>query len=154
MFFWNSLAFSMIQWMLAIWSLNQRSNPTQQVFYYHQFKCRSWWWTEEPGVLWSMGSQSWTQLSDWTELNWIQIQEAGNFVRLRDLLKMNSLYVGEAGIQVQVISLQTPCSQLPSFCALLFINSSLFLDLCPQWSYYLWHLSSSSLTVSSPIILC
>ena len=29
----------------------------------------SWWWTGRPGVLQSMGSQSWTQLSDWTELN-------------------------------------------------------------------------------------
>ena len=30
---------------------------------------RSWWWTENPGVLQSMGSQSWTQLNSWTELN-------------------------------------------------------------------------------------
>ena len=30
----------------------------------------SWWWTGKPGVLQSMGSaKSWTQLSDWTELN-------------------------------------------------------------------------------------
>ena len=28
----------------------------------------SWWWTGMPGVLQSMGSQSRTQLSDWTEL--------------------------------------------------------------------------------------
>ena len=28
---------------------------------------RSWWWTGKPGVLQSMGSQSWTRLSDWTE---------------------------------------------------------------------------------------
>ena len=27
----------------------------------------SWWWTGKPGVLRSMGSQSWTWLSDWTE---------------------------------------------------------------------------------------
>ena len=27
-----------------------------------------WWWTGRPGVLQSMGSQSWTRLSDWTEL--------------------------------------------------------------------------------------
>ena len=26
----------------------------------------SWWWTGKPGVLQSMGSQSWTRLSDWT----------------------------------------------------------------------------------------
>ena len=30
----------------------------------------SWWWTGRPGVLWFMESQSWTWLSDWTELNW------------------------------------------------------------------------------------
>ena len=28
------------------------------------------WWTGRPGVLRFMGSQSQTQLSDWTELNW------------------------------------------------------------------------------------
>ena len=28
----------------------------------------SWWWTGRPGVLWFMGSQSRTRLSDWTEL--------------------------------------------------------------------------------------
>ena len=28
---------------------------------------RSWWWTGRPGVLWFMGSQSRTWLSDWTE---------------------------------------------------------------------------------------
>ena len=30
----------------------------------------SWGWTGRPGVLWFMGLQSQTQLSDWTELNW------------------------------------------------------------------------------------
>ena len=30
----------------------------------------SWWWTGRPGVLQSVGSQSWTWLSDWTEPNW------------------------------------------------------------------------------------
>ena len=30
--------------------------------------CGSWWWTGKPGVLQFMGSQSWTQPSDWTEL--------------------------------------------------------------------------------------
>ena len=29
---------------------------------------RSWWWTGKPGMLQSMGSQSWTWLSDWTNL--------------------------------------------------------------------------------------
>ena len=33
---------------------------------------KSWWWTGKPGVLQSMGSQSRTQLSDWTEIQkWI-----------------------------------------------------------------------------------
>ena len=30
----------------------------------------SWWWTGRPGVLWFTWSQSWTLLSNWTELNW------------------------------------------------------------------------------------
>ena len=30
----------------------------------------SWWWTGRPGMLRFMGSQSQTQLSNWTELNW------------------------------------------------------------------------------------
>ena len=30
---------------------------------------RTWWWTGRPGVLQSMGLQSRTWLSDWTELN-------------------------------------------------------------------------------------
>ena len=30
------------------------------------------WWTGRPGVLWFMGSQSQTRLSNWTELNWAE----------------------------------------------------------------------------------
>ena len=30
----------------------------------------NWWWTGRPGVLRFMGLQSWTWLSDWTELSW------------------------------------------------------------------------------------
>ena len=38
---------------------------------------RSWWWTERPGVLQSMGSQR--VRHDWTELNWIKkVKEFGN----------------------------------------------------------------------------
>ena len=38
-------------------------------------KSRSWWWTGKPGVLQSMGSQSQTWLSKWTELSnvWIPV---------------------------------------------------------------------------------
>ena len=36
----------------------------------------SWWWTGRPGMLRFMGSQSWTRLSNWTEMNWTeQIQK-------------------------------------------------------------------------------
>ena len=33
----------------------------------------SWWWTGRLGVLQFMGSQSWTQLSNWTELKWTDV---------------------------------------------------------------------------------
>ena len=33
----------------------------------------SWWWTGRPGVLQFMGSQSRTWLSNWTELNWVNL---------------------------------------------------------------------------------
>ena len=35
---------------------------------------RSWWRTGKPGVLQSVGSQSWTRLNDWTELNWTEMK--------------------------------------------------------------------------------
>ena len=34
----------------------------------------SWWWTGKPGVLQSMGSQIRTQLSNWTELNFLMLK--------------------------------------------------------------------------------
>ena len=37
----------------------------------------SWWCTGRPGVLWFMGLQSRTRLSDWTELNWRVTWERG-----------------------------------------------------------------------------
>ena len=39
----------------------------------HEFwvNSRRWWWTGKPGVLQSMRSQSQTQLSNWTVLNWM-----------------------------------------------------------------------------------
>ena len=44
------------------------ASPTQWTWVW--VDSRSWWWTGRPGMLQSMGSQSWTQLSDWTKLNW------------------------------------------------------------------------------------
>ena len=42
--------------------------PTQWMWVW--VHSRSWQWTGRPSVLKSMGSQSWTRLSDWSELNW------------------------------------------------------------------------------------
>ena len=42
----------------------------------------SWWWTGRPGVLQSMGSQSWTRLSNWTEQSWRRMQLWNCFLRL------------------------------------------------------------------------
>ena len=42
------------------------ASPTQGTWVWAS--SRSWWWTGKPGVLWSMGSQSRTRLSNWTEL--------------------------------------------------------------------------------------
>ena len=49
---WDGWMASLIQWTL-VW-----------------VDSGSWWWTGRPGVLWFVGLQSRTQLSDWTELNW------------------------------------------------------------------------------------
>ena len=43
------------------------ASPTQWTWVW--VNSGSWWWTGRPGVLQSMGSQSQTQLSDWTELS-------------------------------------------------------------------------------------
>ena len=37
----------------------------------------NWWWTERPGMLWFMRSQSWTRPSNWTELNWTEKSYVG-----------------------------------------------------------------------------
>ena len=42
------------------------ASPTQWTWVW--VNSGNWWWTGRPGVLQSMGSQSWTWLSDWTEL--------------------------------------------------------------------------------------
>ena len=43
------------------------ASPTQWAWVW--VNSGNWWWTGRPGVLQSMGSQSWPRLSDWTELN-------------------------------------------------------------------------------------
>ena len=47
-------------------------------------KLGSWWWTGKPGVLQSMGSQSWTRLSNGTELNWTEL----SFIYIDDQAKI------------------------------------------------------------------
>ena len=51
------------------------ASPTQWMWIW--VNCRSWWWTGRPGMLQSMGSQSQTGLSDWTELNWTELEVGG-----------------------------------------------------------------------------
>ena len=50
------------------------ASPTQWTWVWAS--SRRWWWTGKPGVLQSMGLQSWTWLSDWTELIPRRIQES------------------------------------------------------------------------------
>ena len=53
----------------------------------------SWWWTWRPGVLWFMGLQSWTQLSDWTELNWVSSLLLSNvYIEINSPFKIKCLW--------------------------------------------------------------
>ena len=45
------------------------ASPTQWTWVW--VNSGNWWWTERPGLLQFMGSQSRTRLSNWTELNWM-----------------------------------------------------------------------------------
>ena len=47
------------------------ASPTQWTWVWVNFRC--WWWTGRPAVLRFMGSQSQTRLSDWSELNKLQL---------------------------------------------------------------------------------
>ena len=51
---------------------------------------RSWWWTRRPGVLWFMGSQE-SDMTDWTELNWIESESGSNSV-MSNYLQFHGLY--------------------------------------------------------------
>ena len=46
----------------------------------------SWWWTGKPGLLESMGSQSQTQLSNWTELNWEILETKNTTTKMKNSL--------------------------------------------------------------------
>ena len=60
------------------WKQEEKGPTKDETVRWHQLarwtwvwaSSRSWWWTGKPGVLQSVGSQSQTRLSDWTEMNW------------------------------------------------------------------------------------
>ena len=47
------------------------ASPTQQTWVW--VDSGSWWWTGRPGMLPFIGHKNRTQLSDWTELNWMML---------------------------------------------------------------------------------
>ena len=76
----------------------------------------SLWWTGRPGVLWFMRSQSWTRLSDWTELNWTECMRRGGYSNKALPLPTNSFQVGgrdtEKGIcKMCIFGMWDPSSQ-------------------------------------------
>ena len=53
------------------------ASPTQWTWVW--VNSGSWWWTGRPGMLWFTGSQKgWTQMSNWTEQNWMIEDEISN----------------------------------------------------------------------------
>ena len=57
------------------------ASPTQWTWVW--VSSRSWWWTGKPGILQSMGLQSWTQLRNWTELNWTDTKQIRRCLGMR-----------------------------------------------------------------------
>ena len=52
----------------------------------------SWWWTGRPGMLQFMELQSWTWLSDWTELNWREkFRAIQSYLKEQEKHQVNSL---------------------------------------------------------------
>ena len=60
------------------------ASPTQWTWVW--VDSESWWWTGRPGVLWFMGSQSRTRLSDWTELKCVKGLIALRYLNLLNLI--------------------------------------------------------------------
>ena len=65
------------------------SSPTQWTWVW--VNSGSWRWTGRPGMLQSMGSQSLTWLSDWTELKWTDMYTYGWFMLRFDRKQQNSV---------------------------------------------------------------
>ena len=96
--FWRRSVLS-VHWKNWCWSLNSNTSARKRPWYWERFRAGgegdnrgwdgwmaspsqwtwvwvnsgSWWWTGRPGVLQFMESQSWTWLSDRTELNWTEV---------------------------------------------------------------------------------
>ena len=77
------------------------ASPTQWKSFWVNSK--SWWWTGKPGVLWFMGSQSQTWLSDWTEL--IRNKKMKLYFRLLYIIYYNYVYV--------ILWVSDSCSAMP-----------------------------------------
>ena len=59
------------------------ASPTQWTWVW--VNSGSWWWTGRPGVLWFMGLQE-SNMTDWTELNWITFYVISLSQKLWELL--------------------------------------------------------------------
>ena len=122
----------------------------------------SWWWTGRPGVLQSMGLQSQTQLSNWTELNW-SLQQLCNSCCLvthscptlcdpmdQDCQASLSFTIYWSLLKLISIKSVMPSSHLNLCCSLLFLPSTfpsirVFSSesaLCIRWPKY-WSFSIS-----------
>ena len=102
---------------------------------------RSWWWTGRPGVLWFMGSQSGTRLSDWTDwlTDWYTFvllylcSCCSRYLKMSFFIPYPSLFLLSATIMILLLSLEPnsitfsvrlcclPCSNNCTVCGSSFI---------------------------------
>ena len=73
----------------------------------------SWLWTGKPGVLKSMGLQSWTRVSDWNELNWTDLLSVCSSMSTPSSMKKGCIPVLRRLIQWGHSSLNSACFRHP-----------------------------------------
>ena len=103
------------------------ASPTQWRWVWASFW--SWWLTGKPGVLHTMELQSRTQLSDWTELNWTELNliHEGSSFRTPHLLILSNW-----GVKISTNEFwRNTKIQTITFCLLLFSHVWLFVT---QWT--------------------